>query len=263
MTFSYPLVINVVLFVSVLGRFLGFFLALPIFSSTTIPARFRVVFACMLTVVIMPVLPDFWRSSLTVGVSSLFGIVLIILTEVILGLVVALEVRLVMEVITFAGQQISRNMSFSMAIEFDPTMEEQSALISIFFSQAFIVILLIHNAHLELLNLAVLSIYKFPPGSFILGESVMITVMELSSYLFRTAIQLALPIMCIILFINLAMALITKFSQDFHVMMLAFPIRIGMGILLLVSISPFMVWKCSFLINKFLGHINNLILSGG
>ena len=259
MIFEYPLIFNVFKFIIVTGRFLGFFIALPIFSNLNIPARIRVLLAFAMTVVVYPMLPASWGVQGFLSSISLPYLILIMVSELIMGLVIALEVRLIMEAVSFAGQQIGRNMSFSMAIEFDPTLEEQSSIISIILVQVFTILILINDAHYSMIKLAVLSLKTVGAGGFKLGTPMLSQVNDLTAYMFKTGIQLALPIMCIIIFINIAMGIMTKFSQDFQVMMLAFPIRIGMGFFMLISIAPVFVNFSRGLIDKMIETIGLLI----
>jgi hypothetical protein len=63
------------------------------------------------------------------------------------------------------------------------------------------------------------------------------SAIELGSRIFSEGFRLSLPIFAVILTINIAMALITKFAQEFQVMMLSFPLRLAVGLFVDATIS--------------------------
>jgi flagellar biosynthetic protein FliR len=77
-----------------------------------------------------------------------------------------------------------------------------------------------------------------PPGHLFLKEDHMISIIETSNDIFIHSFQLALPIIAIMFLINVCMGIISRFGEDFQVLMLSFPIRLGVGLTLLISLLP-------------------------
>lgn len=232
---TFTIHIRILHFILVFGRIGGFLFALPFLVGKTVPMRFRSMLAVASAVVLLPTVPEGWGVNAEPALRSLPMLILLMMSEMALGLVAALIVRMVLEAITLGGAEIGRNMGFAFAKQVDPSMNMQASIISVAFGQAFAVLLLIWGVHYDLLRIAARSIQTLPPGVYVPNQQDMQGIMHMAMWMFVTAFKMALPVIFIIMIVNVAMALMTKFGQEFQVMMLAFPIRIGLGFLILSS----------------------------
>lgn len=105
---------NVVGFLLLFFRFAGLFIMVPLFSHMTIPVTMKTAIAFVFTVLFFGNMPP-----LAMDVTAT-AVVLAILSEFLLGFTVGLMLQLVMNIMTFAGVQISFIMGFSMASVMDP-----------------------------------------------------------------------------------------------------------------------------------------------
>lgn len=240
MTAEFPMVLALIRFLALFGRMGGFLAAIPFFSKS-VPVRILLLLNLTLSTVLFPTLPAGWGNGLGNALFCLPHLMLIMFREVLLGIVAALQIRVMLEIFALAGERIGRNMGFTMAKEFDPTLESQLSIIGVLLTQTFIVLFIMRGFHLDCLRIAAASLQQFGPGEFVPDLNIVVYIQQLLSWMFVSAYKLAIPVICVVLFINLAMGLMTKFGQEFQVLMLAFPIRIGLGILILISLIPVII----------------------
>ena len=207
-------------------------------SSMHVPAKVKAGTSLIITFILLPILPENWQHSALQEYMSMWGILLIMFGEVLLGMVIALIVRLLLETIMIGGFIIDRNVGYAMARAVDPTLDSNTTIIATFMMQIFLVIFLIFDVHLDMIRLLAFSFQEVAPGSFMIKNSTKDIVFLLGSQMFSLGFKLALPVFTIILFTNIAMALMARFGQEFEVMMLSFPIRLGLGLMTISILMP-------------------------
>jgi len=242
--FDFPIALTSIAFLMVLARILGFLAAAPVFGSNNVDARYRVAIAVCLTVVLMPLLPANWQPPAFAGSLTMLRLLMLIGAEIVLGMVVALIVLLIQEMLTFGGFLIDQNAGFAMAQTFDPTSGQSVTVFAALLGHLLIVIFLLSNAHHDLLRLIAASFESVPPGTFLIRNDTYQGLRQLSGELFVEGTRLALPFIAIILLINIALALATRFAQEFPVLMLMLPIRLGVSLFLLWIMVPALVATC-------------------
>ncbi|MCH2205617.1 MAG: flagellar biosynthetic protein FliR [Lentisphaerales bacterium] len=259
MSLSYEFTLNAVQFMTVFSRIAGIFMGFPLFRGSVITMKMKLMILLAITVILLPSLPDAWSAQALLNHLSIMGLFTIILIDLLLGLTVSLAVFLMLEIAALAGFFISMNVGYSMSMQFDPNTESQNTSISVMLMQAFVLIFIITDMHLGFIKIAALSFKTMPPGHLFLSESHMISIVDISSSIFYYSFQLSLPIIAIMFLINVAMGIISRFGEDFQVLMLSFPIRLGVGLMLLVSLIPiinnYFVEYCGNIID----HLGNIL----
>jgi flagellar biosynthesis protein FliR len=238
MSFSYEFTLNIVQFMAVFSRIAGILMGFPLFRGSAIPMRVKVSIMLALSLILIPTLPDGWSSEAMNSFLDPMGLFTILLVDLLLGLTVSLSVFLMMEIAALAGHFISMNVGYSMSMQFDPNTNAQSSTMSVMFMQIFTMIFIVTDMHLGFLKITAASFTTMPPGHLFLKEDHMISIIETSNDIFIHSFQLALPIIAIMFLINVCMGIISRFGEDFQVLMLSFPIRLGVGLTLLISLLP-------------------------
>jgi flagellar biosynthetic protein FliR len=146
-----------------------------------------------------------------------------------------------MEIFNFGGYVIDYSMGFVMAQIIDPSTGEQSSPFSGIFIQIFYMVFLITDSHHEVLRLAAYSFKTIPPGGFLLSSDLLEIFFSLTSQIFTVGLQIAFPIFAVMLMINIAMGVLARIGQDFPVLMISFPIRFGVGFLVMLGVMPIII----------------------
>src|SRR5271154_1812079 len=94
---------------------------MPGFSSTVVPIRVRLVFALILSFILLPVLGPKLPSA-PVGPMALF---LLIATEITIGVFIALITQILVSALDFAGTSIGFSIGLTNVFTFDPIAEQQ------------------------------------------------------------------------------------------------------------------------------------------
>jgi len=228
----------------VLARVSGVFLGLPVLGSTLVPKRTRLLCALAVSAALLPALPRMWSADKFVAFLDMPGLLSLLASEFLLGFVVMLIVRFLLECMTVGGSIIDRNMGFGMARAINPALNASTTVVSVLFAQIFTVLFLTVNAHHDLIRLTAYSFGSVAPASFRLTGAMYEQVRSCGLSMFAEGFRMALPLFAMVLFVNICMAFMARFGREFNVLMLSFPLRIGLGMFVLFLTIPVVVHLC-------------------
>ena len=81
--------------------------------------------------------------------------------------------------------------------------------------------------------MAMIDSFKLVPmGFFMMQDAMMVKVIELGSQLFLLAIKIGAPVIASLAFVSVGFGLVSKFSPQMNVMIVAFPLKIVAGLTL-------------------------------
>ncbi|MCP4118225.1 MAG: flagellar biosynthetic protein FliR [Desulfobacteraceae bacterium] len=216
------------LYMLVLARVSIVLFMLPIFSSTMFPAMLKTGLAMVIAMLLYSVV-DIDPASLP-GCPLATGLFLI--GEAMIGLTLGLCVRLFFGAFQLAGQVIGFQMGFSMINVVDP---QSGANVSIMEQLAYwvalLVFLLLNGHHIMLLAL-VDSFDLIQPGQFVFQRVMVDKMLFLGAQMFVLSIKIGAPAIAALLFTSVAFGLTAKFSPQMNVMIVAFPLKIVVGLVL-------------------------------
>ena len=259
MNFSYEFTLNIIQFMAVVSRMTGLYMGFPLFRSVALSMRVKTSIILLSSVVILPALPAEWSAQAFQVHLSVYAIFTILLVDLLIGLTVSLCVNLLMEVTTIAGQFISINVGYSMSRQMDPTSGEQNSTIGFMLTQMMFVLFLSLDLHLLFIKIAANSFQYHSPGQNILTYDHLNTIVNLGSDIFVYSLQMSLPIIAVMLVINLSMGVISRFGQDFQVLMLSFPLRLGVGLMLMVVLIPSFVAVFSNIYDEIFENLGQIL----
>ena len=237
-SFDFPLDIMAIKFVAIMMRIGAFTAAFSFFDNANIPATYKTLFVIMLSVCMVPLVPASWANAAFVQDLDMFKLGLLLASEAILGIGIGLVVSFVLEVFNYGGSVIDMDIGFNAAQEFDPASQDTRSVIAGFFSQAFVVLFLAEDCHHEVIKLAFSSFETLGPGAFLMSSDIFESVVKMSSAIFTSGIQIALPTLGAMLIINIALGLLARIGEDFPVLMISFPLKLAVGIVIIIAIFP-------------------------
>jgi flagellar biosynthetic protein FliR len=224
-----------------LGVFLSIFLRLavvlfmlPFFNTKQFPARVKAPVVLCLAAMLYPIL----RTTVAPLPFEPGGLVVVIFGEIIFGMVLAFSILVVLAAVQFAGDLISFQMGFSFAQSVDPATGGQEPVISRWIQMITMMLFLSLNGHHVLLRALVDSFRNIPIGGFVLDAVHFNKLMALVGQLFVIGIQIAAPVMVLLLMIHLILALVGKFAPQINLMATSFPITITLGMLSFILALP-------------------------
>lgn len=207
-----------------LFRIVGLFTAAPVLSQRTMPARARVAAALVITLLVGPSVspPDGFQATDWLP---------IIIHEVAIGLMMGFFARLIFSAFELAGEAIGLQMGLSFAGFFDPqsgASNPVSRLLNLTALTGFVVL----NGPGLLLAAIVASFTQIPIGldwTFVAVNS----PIHFGAMMFSLALGIAMPFMILLLFVNLALGIMSRVAPQFSVFVVGFPLTIGAGMILL------------------------------
>lgn len=204
-------------------------MVLPGIGDSVVPARFRLLLALLISLLVAPVLAD----ALPALPDSPVVLALLALGEIVIGVFLGLVARLVLTAVDVAGTVISFNLSLANAFVFNPSITAQSSLIGTFLTTVAVLLILVSDLH-HLMLLGVVDSYAmFAPGMALPAGDLAETVSRQVSAAFAIGVRMAAPFLVIGLIFYLGLGLMARLMPQIQVFFIAIPIQILIGILVL------------------------------
>jgi flagellar biosynthetic protein FliR len=215
------------IFLLVLIRVSVVFFLFPVFASPMFPVRLKAALTLVLSLLlfsIVSVKPEALPTD-PVGVLLMMG------SELIIGLALGFCVRLFFSAAQLAGQLISFQMGFAIINVFDPQTGSQSSIIDqIAFWVIFLVFLMLDGHH-AFISALVESFQILPFGSVQLGAPLLPALIQMITGMFVLGLKISAPALAALLFISAAFGISAKFAPQMNILIAAFPLKILVGLL--------------------------------
>ena len=208
-------------------RISGMFLAMPVIGSRLLPARVRLVLAVLISIIVVPLLPEI-SASPNLSIQTL----IVVGKELLLGVCVGFVFQVVFQVFVLAGQIMAMKMGLGFASMNDPTNGVQTTALSQFFLMLCTLMFIAINGHLILISMLVNSFTSFPPGSITYHPQIFMEIVNLGGWLFASAIVFALPVITALLFVNMAFGVMSRAAPQLNIFAVGFPFTLICGLLL-------------------------------
>lgn len=207
-------------------RVLAVFTSAPVFSSRVFPVRARVALAFLVALASQASLPEApiigFNDPRAVGV---------LVQQVGVGLSIGFAVRLVFASMELAGELVGFQMGLNFASFFDPSMNTQSSAVARFFSQITSLLFVVMNGHLMVLMAVNKSFVAFPIDQNFLQALARMKLYTLGSDLFASALWIAMPMIGMLMFANLALGIISRVAPQLNIFAIGFPITLLVGLI--------------------------------
>lgn len=209
---------------------------LPVVTSSGIPFSGRAGLAFFVSVVISPVVVAAGYPIPGTGVEY----VLLLLAEVMVGLIIGFFVTIVFSVMHMSGQLFSLQMGLAASEMFDPVSQIEMPVMGQFFN---LMAFLIFFSSFGMQKIFLAGI-QASFGSFIAPQilwqpdSIASFLTGTLSSLFGQAIVIAMPLISTLSLVTVVMGLLNKAAPQMNLMMLGFPLQLGVGYLILVFAIP-------------------------
>jgi flagellar biosynthetic protein FliR len=214
-------------------RVLAVFSVAPIFSSRSFPVRARILLALLVALAAQATLPAMPVIDLN-GPDAL-GVVV---QQVSIGLAIGFVVRLVFAAFELAGEVVGFQMGLNFAAFFDPSLNGQVSAVARFFGYMASLLFVVLNGHLMVLMAVTRSFEVFPVTPNFLEAVRLMQLYTLGGELFANALWIALPMLALLLFTNLALGIISRVAPQMNVYAVGFPITLAVGLVGMTATLP-------------------------
>ncbi len=223
-----------VAFVWPLTRILGLVMVAPVFGHRSVPAQVKIGLGVFIALIVSPTLPP----PPDVALGSWQGL-FILVQQFLIGLAIGFTMRVVFASVELAGEIIGLQMGLGFASFFDPQSAGQTLVLSRFFNLLAMLVFLAVNAHLLVLGLLAESFSILPISAAPLAAEGFRGVAAFGSTIFVVGLQIALPLIAVLLMTNLALGILTRSAPQLNIFAIGFPITLGVGLIVLDFSMPY------------------------
>jgi flagellar biosynthesis protein FliR len=235
-----------VLFVMIFLRCASLIVVAPLFGHTNVPAQTKVGLSAFLAFVLYPLVA---AHGVDINL-QLAGIAVMALKEVMTGLAIGFAAGLMFASTQVAGELIGFDLGLSLATAFDPETGANN-IIGTFLYLIMVLVFLMLNGPQMVLQALVLSYEVVPIGGFWIGGAAADQLLHMAGLIFATGVKFAAPIIVASFLLNLALAVLARVSPQVNVLFFSFPIKIGVGIVVLMAAAPILVYAFKQLLMSF------------
>lgn len=216
-----------------LARILGFVAAAPLWSTTAIPQRTRLILGIGMTLAIAPALPPMPE----VQPATLAGL-WIMFQQMLIGIGMGFAARIVFAAFDLAGEFIGFQMGLGFATFYDPVRGSQTPVVAEFMGLFALLMFLSMNGHLLYFATLAQSFNAIPISATPLAAESWLNLAQLGGVIFSSGLLLALPVIVALLITNFALAVLTRAAPQLNIFALGFPLTlIGGFIALAISLD--------------------------
>jgi flagellar biosynthesis protein FliR len=205
----------------------------PVFGARFVPARFRIVLAAAITLIVAPLLPP------PPDVSPFSGTgVLITVQQVIIGIAVGFVLQIVFDALAMGGQLLANTMGLSFAFNVDPLRGTGTPVLGQFYTLIATLTFLALNGHIAIIQALVDGFGTMPVGTAGLGVNAFSDIAMYGGQLFRGALMVALPGLTALLIVNLAFGVVSRAAPSLNLFAIGFPVTLIGGLLIVTAGLP-------------------------
>ncbi|SDN59483.1 flagellar biosynthetic protein FliR [Klenkia soli] len=214
------------------ARTAGFVVLAPPFNSKAIPATVKGALSVALALVV------FRQVEGQLGTLSVGYLVLTALTEVVIGAALGFIVQLFFSAIQLAGDILDVTGGFSLQPAYDPLSMSTASTIGRLQNLLATALLFTSGGHLMLVRGLFTSYQGLPLGAVLPPDQIGQTVVHAMSTMFLAAIQIAGPLVAVLLLADVALGLVSRASPQMNIFSMGFPVKIMLTLVMLGLTFP-------------------------
>ena len=204
----------------------------PIFGTSFVPARNRLLLAAAITLLVAPLLPP-----PTVGPFSPAGVV-IIAQQMVICVAMGFVVQIIFDALAMGGQLLANSMGLSFAFNVDPLRGASTPVLGQLYTLLVTLTFLALNGHLAMLEILVEGFRTLPIGVEGLGSNGLWQVTLWGGQIFRGALMVSLPGVTALLIVNLAFGVVSRAAPSLNLFAIGFPITLVCGLVIVMFGLP-------------------------
>lgn len=223
--FDLPMILP--LLALVLARITGLFLTAPLLNSSAVPLRVKVYLSLGISLVVLPNILAM-RPTVTGWADLVTGIGV----EMALGAVFGFVLNLMFAGLQLGAHVVSQQSGLSMAEVFNPAFETEVDILSTIYYWVAAMGFLAAGGHRMLVRSVLETFTVLPPMGFSWPDSATTLVVRAFAVVFELAVRVAWPVLLALLLSELAMGFVSRLMPQFNILVVGFPLRILIGLLL-------------------------------
>ncbi len=180
--------------------------------------------------------------------SNIFEYFLLVLKEFLVGITLGYVSYAIFTAIHLAGQLIDMKVGFGIVNVVDPLSNIQVPITSTFYFIFCMLIFLICNGHHVLIRALFYSYDFVPLGKALFSEEVINDVIRVFGNIFIISFKISGPVVAAVLISDVALGIVSKTVPQLNVFMVGMPLKIFLGLSVMVLTMPIFVSLLEYLI---------------
>jgi flagellar biosynthetic protein FliR len=218
-------------FVLTFFRVAGLMLFAPMFGSTRVSRRIKMMVALVMSMAMLR--GGAVDPTRAVVQDDMMYMAVAIAGEMLMGVAMGMIVSLVFIAAQWAGEMIGQQVGFNVGQAFDPQFGGGGNVVGDAYFMFTMVIFLLIGGHRVLVDGVFDSLRAVPPGALVFHNEMLEPVLHFMTTTTTLALRLAAPIFVTMLIVDVAMGCLSKTMPQFNIMTTGMSLRaiIGMGLL--------------------------------
>lgn len=226
-----------------LFRMAGLVWTAPVFSAQVVPVSVKTVITVLLMILLWPA-AMVEAGAVEVGVAT-------ISSELLIGMALGLGAAVFVSAAESAGDMVAVQMGLSGANVLDPMSRTQLPVLGQLLGLFVVSMILATGGHLVIVKALAVSLEIMPSGSSIAAAEGAMEVVRLGSTLLWLGLRFAAPVVAAMMIGNVALGVMARTVPQLNVLVVAFPVQIGIGLFVLAATLPmvasgFQSWDVSY-----------------
>lgn len=230
-------------------RVLALISTAPLFSEKQISKRVKIGLGGLIVLLIAPTLP-----TSNIPLFSVTGLWLAV-QQILIGVAIGLTMQFAFAAVRLAGEVIGMQMGLSFATFFDPSGGPNTPLLARLLNLLAMLLFLSFDGHLWLISLLADSFHTLPIQARPLNGNGFLALTQAGTLIFINGMMLALPLICLLLTLNLALGLLNRVTPQLSVFVIGFPVTLTIGMLTLGMMMPMLAPFCEHLFGEFFDRL--------
>lgn len=236
-------------------RISGILVASPVFNVRQIPYLSKIFLAVFITYLVFFFVPDVDASAYdNVVMLGLIGV-----KEILTGLIIGFAMNFIFYGISFAGLLLGYEMGLMIAQMFDPTTESTNNIIGQTLLIAGLLVFILINGPHFVVHAISYSFEIIPLGFYTINENMFDLLLKYSSGIWMLAVKIASPILVSFFLLDLGAGIIARVIPQMNVFFVVAPLKIALGLGLLIVILPIYVYIIKNLLESYENKLLTLV----
>lgn len=210
-------------------------LVFPLTSMVNVPVQIRVAVGAMAAFLVTPALPVIPPSNLTV-----IGVILLVLTEIGIGLLLGFVCRMLFFGLEFAGHLMATEMGLTLSSSFNPLGGAPLATTGLILYWLALMLLLTLDMHHWLIAAFIQSYTVLPPGMAMPGEPLLANMVARTGHTFVIGLQISAPLLAVSFMLMVVFSVLGRAVPQMNVFTENFPARLLAGLFVFSMTCTFM-----------------------
>lgn len=244
-----------ILFLLIFARIISMVALAPVFGHSAVPVQVKIALSLFFAFVLYA----FVGHNTPPPDVRLLPLVILVLQELLIGVTIGFALGLLFAGMRYAGEIIGFDMGLSMAQAYDPDNAQQTPLLGDMLYLLAMLVFLSVNGHHFVLEAIQFSYRVVPPGHFAFSGRMAGALINLTGMVFVVAVKIAAPVMVAGFLTNVALSILARVMPQMNIFSLSFPLKIGVGLLVLAGSMPLIGVAFRNLLNGFENNILDLV----